>query len=71
MFINKGPVRSASCGAAVTNPTSIHEEVGSIPGQEFGLGKESNEVKRRFIVFSSRSAVSSHLRQKYKACHQA
>ena len=28
----KNPSRSSCCGSVVTNPTSIHEEVGSIPG---------------------------------------
>ena len=28
----EGPHRSSRCGAVETNPTSIHEDAGSIPG---------------------------------------
>ena len=31
-LIYKIDIRSSHCGAAETNPTSIHEDAGSIPG---------------------------------------
>ena len=31
-FIKRRYFQSSHCGSAVTNPTSIHEDVGSIPG---------------------------------------
>ena len=30
--LNCSSIRSSLCGSAVTNPTRIHEDVGSIPG---------------------------------------
>ena len=32
ILVSKKNSRSSCCGAAETNPTSIHEEAGSIPG---------------------------------------